>query len=97
MQVPSCPQCGKADSVAEEWVGISRDGAASGSIILTCSKCNAYFKPDGELLALSSPEEMQRDGTSQQYQAFTEIENKKIVRAANLCGPSAADAQLPDL
>lgn len=72
--VPACPQCGNADSLAEEWVGISRDGTTYGSTVLTCNECHAHFKPDGELLTLSSPEEMERDGTPLQYKAFTEIE-----------------------
>lgn len=72
--VPACPQCGNADPAPEEWVGISRDGTTYGSIVLTCNECNAHFKPDGELLTLSSPEEMERDSTPLQYQAFTEIE-----------------------
>ena len=74
--VPACPQCDNAGAVAEEWVRISRDGATSGSVILTCDKCGAIFKPDGELLTISSAEEMQRDGTPLQYRALAEIEKQ---------------------
>jgi hypothetical protein len=62
--------------VADEWVRISRDGRTSESVVLTCENCDAHFKPDGDLLTLSSAEEMQRDGTPQQYQALTEIEKR---------------------
>jgi hypothetical protein len=74
--VPECPQCDNAGAAVEEWVRISHDGSTSGSVILTCEKCGAIFKPDGEPLTISSAEEMQRDGTPQQYHALTEIEKQ---------------------
>lgn len=73
---PSCAQCSSSDTVAEEWIRISRDGTKSGSVILTCRKCGAIFKSDGEILTVSSAEEMRRDGTPQQYHALAEIEKQ---------------------
>jgi hypothetical protein len=75
-EVPACPQCGKADVEVEEWTRIARDGTRLAEIILTCGNCNIHFKPDGELLTLSSWKEVQRDGTPAQQHAFTEDEKK---------------------
>jgi hypothetical protein len=72
--LPACPQCAKANAVAEEWIRISHDGKTFASTVLTCGECNVRFKPDGELLTLSSPEDLRRDGTPEQQRVFTEIE-----------------------
>jgi hypothetical protein len=68
--------CNSSDAVAEAWVRISSDGTKSSSVILTCGKCGAIFKPDGEILTVSSAEEMHREGTPQQCRAFTEIQKQ---------------------
>jgi len=73
LEVPACPQCSKADVEVGEWTRITRDGKRLASIILTCD-CNLHFKPDGEVLTLSSWDEVQRDGTAEQQCAFTKDE-----------------------
>jgi hypothetical protein len=74
--VPVCPRCGNTNVTVEECTRIAKDGTRYPSEVATCGECNTYFKVDGEVLTLSSWQEVQRDGTPEQQRAFTEDEKR---------------------